>query len=156
MKIHIFSWNSMNSTEFACGSGTSVCGAKRHINSYSFWSIPDDTFAGNSWISWCPCFSHKIMNFYENHDFSEIPWISCFSAPSAPSGTMKRLRNYCCFLTLGAQRAQKRGFHQNLRNPRENPRKSHFTRNAWKSNETHDFRSFYTPRRTCENPTYSL
>ena len=120
-EFHMFSWKSMNSADFACGSGTSVCGAKRHINSCSFLGIPDDTFAGNSWISWFPRFSHKIMNFYKIHDFSGISWNSCFPAPSAPSGAMKRLRNYYCFLTLGAQRAQKRGFHQKSWNSRENP-----------------------------------
>ena len=74
-----------------------------------------------SWIPWFPRFSHKIMNFYKIHDFNGISWNSCFPAPSAPSGAMKWLRNYYCFLTLGAQRAQKRGFHQKSWNSRENP-----------------------------------
>ena len=155
-EFHKLSWKSRNSVHFACGSGTSVCGVKRHINNCSFLGIPDDTFAGNSWISWLPCFSHKIMDFCENHDFNGISWISCFSAPSAPSGAMERLRNYYCFLTLGAQRAQKRGFHQKSWNSRENPRNSPFTRIMWNSHETHDFYFFRTSLRACENPTYSL
>ena len=125
----------MNSADFACGSGTSVCGAKRPINSWSFLGIPDDTFAGKSWIPWFPRFSHKIMNFYNIHDLSGISRKSCFPAPSAPSGAMKWLRNYYCFLTLGAQRAQKRGFHQKSWNPRENtqnpPFYKHYVKFPW-------------------------
>ena len=59
---------------------------------------------------------------------------------------MKRLRNYCCFLTLGAQRAQRRGFHQNSRKSRANPRRLHFTRNAWESHDTRDFFALSTLR----------
>ena len=55
-EFHMFSWNSTISADFACGSGTSVCGAKRHINSCSFLGVPDYTFAGNSWIPWFPRF----------------------------------------------------------------------------------------------------
>ena len=74
-----FSWKSMNSVDFTCGSGTSVCGAKRHIKSYSFLSIPDDTFAGNSWIPWFPHFhikssiSIKFMILMEFHGIHAFP-----------------------------------------------------------------------------------